>query len=305
MNAVFLSESLDKLFMAVCGFFIISGFWITKSFLSSKNLKTFFFKRAKKILPMYYFSVIGFSILCVLFSSLNAKEYFSSPEYWKYIFWNGIFLNFMHPSLPSCFSTDAVNGALWTIKVEIGFYIILPLLMWIYEKLKTSTKQNIFFAVLYVLSVAYNLILQKYATKLHLPAQLAHQLPGFISFFVAGMWIFLNYDLFDKIKNYLVVPSVLIYFAHYATKTEILFPAALAVIIVWSAVQFTAFSKIGKEIDFSWGIYLFHFPTMQILYYSIFHNTNTVVNAYLYTLCVLALSFMLSYIVEKVSKTIR
>ena len=288
--------------MAVCGFFIISGFWITKSFLSSKNLKTFFFKRAKKILPMYYFSVIGFSILCVLFSSLNAKEYFSSPEYWKYLFWNCIFLNFAHPSLPSCFGGDAVNGALWTIKVEIGFYIILPLLMWIYEKLKTSTKQNIFFAVLYVLSVAYNLILQKYATKLHLPAQLAHQLPGFISFFVAGMWIFLNYDLFYKIRNYLIFPSLLAYFAHYATKTEILFPAALAVIIVWCAVQFKAFDKVGREIDFSWGIYLFHFPIMQILYYSIFQINTEKINAYLYALCTLSLSFMLTYIVEKMSK---
>ena len=288
--------------MAVCGFFIISGFWITKSFLSSQNLKIFFFKRAKKILPMYYFSVIGFSLLCFFFSSLSVKDYFSSPEYWKYIFWNGIFLNFMHPSLPSCFRGDAVNGALWTIKVEIGFYIILPLLMWIYKKLKNFTKQNIFFALLYVLSVSYNLILQKYAEKWHLPSQLAHQLPGFISCFVAGMWIFLNYDLFYKIRNYLILPSIIIYFAHYATKTELLFPAALAVIIVWCAAKFKAFGKIGREIDFSWGIYLFHFPIMQILYYSIFHTNAKSINAYLYALCVLSLSFMLTYIVEKISK---
>lgn len=43
--------------VAVCVFFILSGFWVTKSYLSSNNLKEYFFKRAKRILPMYYISV--------------------------------------------------------------------------------------------------------------------------------------------------------------------------------------------------------------------------------------------------------
>ncbi len=284
--------------VAVCGFFIISGFWITKSYLSSPNLKVFFFKRARKIFPMYYLSVIGFSVLCVLFSALSAKEYFSSIEYWKYVFWNCLFLNFVHPSLPATFNGDAVNGALWTIKVEIGFYVILPLLLWIYQKLKSSTKQNIFFLTLYILSVAYNLLLKTYASKWHLPSQLAHQLPGFISFFISGMWIYLHYDTFHKVKNYLIIPSLIVYFAHYATHTEILFPAALAIIIVWSAVQFKCLCNVGKEIDFSWGIYLFHFPIMQILFYS----AKGELNPYVYALCVLALSFMLTYSIEKISR---
>ena len=106
--------------MAVCGFFIISGFWITKSYFNSENLKVFFLKRIKKIFPMYYISVIGFSILCLCFSEMTPNDYFGL-KYFKYLFWNCIFLNFMHPSLPGCFNGSAVNGALWTIKIEIGF----------------------------------------------------------------------------------------------------------------------------------------------------------------------------------------
>lgn len=45
--------------VAVCVFFILSGFWVTKSFLSSADLKTYFKKRAKRILPLYYISVWG------------------------------------------------------------------------------------------------------------------------------------------------------------------------------------------------------------------------------------------------------
>jgi len=45
--------------VAVCVFFILSGFWVTKSFLSSKNLKEYFVKRSIRILPLYYISVGG------------------------------------------------------------------------------------------------------------------------------------------------------------------------------------------------------------------------------------------------------
>ena len=45
--------------VAVCVFFILSGFWVTKSFLSSKSLKEYFIKRSVRILPLYYISVGG------------------------------------------------------------------------------------------------------------------------------------------------------------------------------------------------------------------------------------------------------
>lgn len=42
----------------VCVFFILSGFWITRSYLST-DLKNYFIKRAKRILPLYYLSIGG------------------------------------------------------------------------------------------------------------------------------------------------------------------------------------------------------------------------------------------------------
>mgnify|MGYP002856666226 FL=1 len=280
--------------MAVCGFFIISGFWVTKSYFLSENLKTFFIKRIKKILPMYYISVIGISIICVFFSSLSVQEYFGL-EYAKYLFWNCLFLNFMHPNLPGCFEGNAVNGALWTIKVEIGFYIILPLIIYFWKRIKSQVGKNIYFIALYVLSVIYNMVLKKYAEQWHLPYQLSYQLPGFISFFVSGIFIFLNWDKFLKFKKWMIIPSIAVYFIRYFTNTEILFPAAFAIIIVWSALVFKKLNFIGKDIDFSWGIYLFHFPLMQMLFYSAEKN----VNIPLYVTSVLGIAFMLTYMVEK------
>ena len=46
------------------------------------------------------------------------------------------FLNFAHPNLPAVFannSMQAVNGALWTLKIEVLFYISVPLLVWLFR----------------------------------------------------------------------------------------------------------------------------------------------------------------------------
>lgn len=89
----------------------------------------------------------------------------------------------MHPSLPGCFAENlvAVNGALWTIKIEIAFYLLLPVLIWFLKKLKSLLQVNLTLLVLYVLSVLYTFLLQKYAEVFHFPSQLANQFPAFTS----------------------------------------------------------------------------------------------------------------------------
>ncbi|MGP1587109.1 MAG: acyltransferase family protein [Treponemataceae bacterium] len=280
-------------YTAVCGFFVISGFWISKSYLCSKNIKTFFIKRIKKIFPMYYISLIGFSLLCVYFSDLQVKEYFCK-EYLEYLFWNAIFLNFVHPNLPGCFNSQAVNGALWTIKVEIGFYLIAPIIITVWEKIKTTKCKNIFLTLLYLFSILYKVILKNFAEKWNLPLQLEHQLPAFISCFVSGMLIFFNLNFFLKVKNFIILPCIAIFALHYFTNTEFFLPISLAVIIVFSSLTFKSLSTIGKEIDFSWGMYLFHFPLMQILYFS-----GNAKNIPAYTSSVIGIAFCLTFVTEK------
>ncbi len=153
----------------------------------------------------------------------------------------------MHPSLPGCLEGNAVNGALWTIKIEIGFYISLPIIIYFWKMIKNQNGKNIYLIILYISSIIYNLLLKKKAEAWHLPYQLSYQLPGFISFFVSGMLIFFNWSNFLRIKNILIVPSIIIFLIRYITNTEILFPAAFAVIIVWSALFFKFLSFIRKR----------------------------------------------------------
>lgn len=82
----------------VCVFFILSGFFVTYSYIKNSDKETliqFYKKRAKRILPAYYIAVAFCAVSFFFFSGLSAKEYFLSSQFWKYLFWNSILLNFM------------------------------------------------------------------------------------------------------------------------------------------------------------------------------------------------------------------
>jgi peptidoglycan/LPS O-acetylase OafA/YrhL len=68
---------------AVKGFFVISGFLVTKSYLTTPSLKHYFIKRAKRILPAYIFVVLFIVIVLAFFSTIGVIEYFSNSVTYK------------------------------------------------------------------------------------------------------------------------------------------------------------------------------------------------------------------------------
>lgn len=291
----FAYRSIIDMHTAVCVFFILSGFWVTKSFLFSRSLKQYAFKRIKRLLPMYYLTVVLFALICAFYSDLGIKAYFCSVHVWKYLFWNGIFLNFMCPSLPGVFDGAAINGALWTIKVEIGFYVVLPALILLLKKIGVRKKQNLMLAGIYILSVLWNALLAWYAPRLHIPSQLSYQLPGFMSYFVMGVFFLFNGETLIAKKNFFILPAVLVFFLHYRTRTEFLMPCSLACIVMWAGSSLTFLKRIGQPLDYSYGMYLFHFPLIQILTsHKVFNNTFVWGGV-----SVIAISFFMAFIAEK------
>lgn len=273
-HTFFAYRSFIDMHISVCVFFILSGFWVTKSFLSTTSIKSYAIRRIKRLLPMYYLALFFFALICCFYSDLGIKGYFSSSHFWKYLFWNSIYLNFMCPSLPEVFNEVAINGALWTIKVEIGFYIILPILIYFLRKFDSRKKQNLFLIIIYSLSVIWNEGLSRLATIINIPSQLSYQLPGFMSYFVMGMIFLFNWEYLISKKNYYIVPAVIIFASHYFTETEILMPCALTMIIMWTGTTLLVLKKIGTPIDFSYGMYLFHFPLVNIYtHHGLFNST--------------------------------
>ncbi|WP_052296182.1 acyltransferase family protein [Treponema brennaborense] len=142
-HAVMLTENpfpcLNLRGIAVKIFFILSGFWVTRSFLQSSTISTYALKRVRKIFPQYAATVILCAVLLFPFSNLGMREYFLNADFFKYLAANLLTLNFLCPTLPGVFGgmilDGSVNGSLWTIKVEIGFYIALPFIVFLIKKI--------------------------------------------------------------------------------------------------------------------------------------------------------------------------
>lgn len=289
---------LFDMHVSVCAFFIISGFFVTLSYLHTDGVKKFYFKRIKRILPPYWLIVILCSLIFFFFASLSVKEYFLNKTFFKYLVTNLLTLNFLCVSPVGkgggYFFNRPVDGALWTIKIELTFYLVLPVIVFFLNKIKKISRKNIFLVILYFLSVLWNLFFLFLGNKHHsgFLIDLAHQFPGFLSFFVAGMFYAYNYDAVHKYENIILIPAIIIFALHYFTKTEILMPASFAVIIMYFGSKSTVFSNVGKDVDYSYGMYLSHFPIIQIFTYLGFFTIAPVLSVVL----VFAASFSFAYL---------
>ena len=91
------------------------------------NTKTFYIKRMARILPSYYFSLF---VVLFLFA-LPLKEFYSNKFMWKDILTHLFFINnFSYDTLVG----TKLNGVLWTVAVEVQFYLIFPLLAKWFQK---------------------------------------------------------------------------------------------------------------------------------------------------------------------------
>ena len=261
-------KNLFNTYLSVTGFFIISGFLIAQSYERS-TLKSYFIKRARRLLPAYFLVVIGCAIGLVGLSTLPATEYYTSLDVWEYLGANLSFMNFLHPSLPGVFNhphinDTAVNGSLWTLKIEVGFYLLIPLLMlW----LRKGKHPWLILLIIYILAIIYRNSLSIIADIQHenFYAFLARQLPGFMSFFAVGIAGYIYKDYLLRLKNYLIVPAIIFFVIEFYYNLEVLTPLAWGLIVLWCAYSLPIFNNFAKYGDISYGIYIYHAPILKIL----------------------------------------
>jgi peptidoglycan/LPS O-acetylase OafA/YrhL len=284
--------------IAIKGFFVISGFLVAKSFTNTPSLKEYFIKRAKRILPAYIVVLLFSAITLAYFSRLSFSEYFTDINVYKYLGWNSVFLNFMHPCLPGLFENNlmcAVNGALWTLKVEEGFYIVLP---FIFYAIKKSKKPFLILGTLYLLSLLYWFVMDFYLNQ----PLLAKQLPGYLAYFVTGIFLFLNFDFVLQNKKMLFFASLLLLiisrFSHF--QIDVFYPAAFGLMVIIAAYNLPFFNNFGKYGDFTYGFYIYHFPIIQLVrQYDLFEKYNPILMAFSVILITLFFAIFSWFFVEK------
>jgi len=263
--------------IAVLVFFIVSGFLITRSFVTSSSTKSFISKRIRRIYPGYLVatSLCAFVVI-PLYSSIRDK---SLLEIIKTFTLNLFLRNYFPPSnaFTANPAANAINGSLWSIPFEFWCYIGVAALG--VTGFLSKKRALLVFAVLVLIGrVVLDLLGRKpgwgfIGLVFGWPYMWFIILPCFL----LGMLAYCYRNYLPRSRALLVVLTAMTTAAAWISPhvTHLLLPPALAY-----GVFYVAFSesirlhKVVKFGDFSYGTYLYAFTIQQMLYASLGHTLS-------------------------------
>jgi peptidoglycan/LPS O-acetylase OafA/YrhL/glycosyltransferase involved in cell wall biosynthesis len=242
--------------MAVYCFFVVSGYLVTSSFDRDANVGRFYLRRLFRIYPLYIAVVVAQTII------LGCLAPGGPVDNWRsilgYFAANAVFANFVQHDIGSGVLTGLVdpslNASLWTLKIEVGFYLLVPLIWGAVRRHGIGV-----LAILFLLSALYHVVLT-HAGEL----RYAKQLPGQLQYFALGMaaYRFRHRLRFGRRAGL----AATIALAVLATGLRIgqpplLFPAVVAALVIIAALRTP---RIPLRLDISYGVYLLHAPVIQL-----------------------------------------
>lgn len=272
-------------FPGVTIFFALSGFLITSSWCHSKTVKQYARNRFLRIFPALFVCFIVLQLAMIITGDIGWNSVLN-PQMWMYWLGQLTLGQFFTPDCLRDFGVGAPNGSLWTIPIEIEFYIILPLIFIL--MLNTNVKKKIM--IIAVLSILFNIFLSIISPDVHntnaaelMTSQhqiLIFKLIGvtvapYLYCFLVGSIIYLYWDkikiLFvNKVIYWLIAYFAWIYFTGHKPSHSITSSFILISNILLCCVSISAAFSFGKVykclfgIDISYGIYIIHMIVVNI-----------------------------------------
>ena len=113
-------------------FFILSGYLVVRSAErchdDGRPWWEFYRNRALRIIPAIY--VYGLvSVIVLLGLGAISLGWFVTPESWAFILSYLVLAPVFNPEALTDFGIGVINGSLWTIPVEVSFYLVMPLIV--------------------------------------------------------------------------------------------------------------------------------------------------------------------------------
>lgn len=108
-------------------FFSISGFLVGLSCLRLEGrYKEYAWHRVLRIYPALWICLL---VSCCILLAFGKGLFLLSPTGFSWLAAQATFVQFFNPAQLRNFGVGVINGSLWTIPVELQFYVVLPLLL--------------------------------------------------------------------------------------------------------------------------------------------------------------------------------
>ncbi|MEM1086391.1 MAG: acyltransferase [Pseudomonadota bacterium] len=280
--------------LCIQGFFIVSGALVYGSWERSRGLSDYLGKRVRRLYPAYLVVIV-----CPALVSLAASSDLASVG--RYLAANSVFLNFLEPNLPGLFEGNRfseVNGALWTLKIEVMFYLSLPLIAFVLTRLRQFWWLCLL--ALYLGGVAWALSLP-ILVEGGMGERLARQLPGQMAYFASGMALWKLWDVArSRPIQVACLGAGLLAASLFIQYGEVVRAAGLALFIAGLAFLPGPHLNAARWGDVSYGVYIVHFPVLQAMVaLGVFASLGVGAALVLAFILVFGLSFILWWCVEK------
>lgn len=250
----------------ILGFFGLSGYLITSSYINSKNIYSFISHRIIRIFPAYWFCLIitAFCIApAILFlesQSLKDFNFFDADGSLYYIF-NNFFLKINQWSisqvLDKSYYNGSLNGSLWSLYPELLCYTLVLFIgiLGIFKNSKWLLLTiGIYLCVIYALNDVFNI---KYGPTILI---LTPNLKLFTTFICGSIIYSYKEALFSKTTTQIALCIFSLFLLKFGG-FSIVAPFCISFCLI------TIFSLFSFKLryDISYGMYIYSFPIQQLV----------------------------------------
>ena len=279
-------------------FFFVSGFLVYQSWAkqSGHRFRNFYRNRALRLYPGLWVCFAA-SLLSVTATGYFGTIYVPIREF---VLWIGAqlsFIQFFNPDFMRSYGSGVLNGSLWTIPVELQFYVLTPVLAWLLIR-----HRHWFFPMLIVFALA-NILTSRMNEELLAVKLLSVSFIPWIFMFMTGAFVSTNERLRHLILRVPLTLLLLAYSVSYFISLK--FGATMGneinpfmFVILACLVLKVAYTKPGtanrilRHNDISYGVYIYHMPIINlVIYLGLASSPLAAPAAFLTTLCIAGLSW--------------
>lgn len=274
-----LTVQLIRFFPGVPIFFFVSGFLISKSYESSPGVLDYARNRVLRIYPAL--------VVCTLVSvgALFALEYLpragvSLHDVAVWMLAQMTVVQFYNPDFMRAFGVGVLNGSLWTITVELQFYLVTPLTYALcgLKRRRGTLPLLLLTLALLVPNLAYWHADPENHSGLALKLFGVTFLPWYYMFLLGVLaqrhfhWLhqWLSGRAIYLCVSYVVATLLAMRYLGWGTSNDIhpaLYVLLAACVFSLAYTLPTLADKLLRRQDISYGIYIYHMPCINVLLY--------------------------------------